>query len=79
MPAVTRRRLEVLFEPEVRRLEALLGREIASWHVAATADATGSPNGAATNGAATNGAATNGAASNGAATNGAATNGAATT
>jgi hypothetical protein len=31
MPAVTRQRLEDLFVPEVRRLEALLGRELASW------------------------------------------------
>jgi hypothetical protein len=40
MPATTRRRLQALFEPEVRRLEALLGREIVSWRVPATAKAT---------------------------------------
>jgi hypothetical protein len=31
MPATTRRRLEERFGPEVHRLEALLGREIAAW------------------------------------------------
>jgi len=44
MPAITRRRLEALFEPEIRRLEALLGREIASWRVPATADPAERPN-----------------------------------
>jgi len=47
MPAITRRRLEALFEPEVRRLEALLGREIASWRVPATIDAPAATTGAA--------------------------------
>jgi hypothetical protein len=31
MPAATRQRLEDLFDPEVRRLEALLGRDLAAW------------------------------------------------
>jgi hypothetical protein len=47
MPSDTRRRLEALFEPEVQRLEALLGREIESWGRTAVADSTIPTNGGA--------------------------------